>query len=346
MFSNKFLAGAIIVICFLSLVLGVFDNLKPDKNTFGKETISEESSEQMGSTGFAPYKNKIALIVVNGVISADTGGGFELNDYSATNALKALKAIQKDKTVKGVLIKVNSPGGTVAQSQNLYDAVMRVRKEKPVVVAMEDVAASGGYYLASAADRIFAQSGTLTGSIGVIFSTVDVHKLLTDKLSITQNTIKSGKYKDLGSEFRAMTDDERKLLQDIVNDSYSEFVSAIENGRVKRTDKYSSPKKNLDSQTLKKYADGRIFTGKQAQKLGFVDEIGDSQAATDTLQKMAKERFNLSGKELSVVSYNKPPNLNELFFGSMQSAFDKNVWIKTLLPASVRYSRQPLYLWE
>ncbi|UKI41595.1 MAG: signal peptide peptidase SppA [Candidatus Melainabacteria bacterium] len=217
--------------------------------------------------------------------------------------LKAIKEAQTDNQVKGVVLKINTPGGTVGMSQNIYDAIIRLRKAKPVVVFMEDVAASGGYYIASAADRIVAQSGTLTGSIGVIMSTIDAHQLLQNKLLVEPNVIKSGKYKDIGSQLKKMTDAEKQLLQSIVNDTYNQFIRAIINGRIERNDNYSTPSMQLDMETLTKYADGRIFTGSQAKTFGFIDSNGDLEYATEFAKVMASEKFGVKVKSLNVQNY-------------------------------------------
>ncbi|MDO5305526.1 MAG: signal peptide peptidase SppA, partial [bacterium] len=247
---------------------------------------------------------------------------------------------ENDDTVKGVILRINSPGGTVGMSQRLYSAVMHVREKKPVIAVLDDIAASGGYYVASAADRIVALEGTMTGSIGVIMSTTDAHELLTNKLGISQNVIKSGKYKDIGSSTRAMTKEERQLLQEMVNDSYQQFKSTITNGRIKRNDKYEVAKTNLTTQNLNKYADGRIFTGRQAKKLGFVDSTGGNREAKEMMIKIL-EKKGFTKDIIDFVDYGKSNN-----FLSSLGLNQKTSVIDGLMPASVKYARKPLYLWE
>ena len=304
------------------------DNVKPT-NTKSKANISKLMSP-----------NKVAIIGLNGVINSTPESNIFVEENSSLVALRALNQAETDDTVKGVILRINSPGGTVGMSQRLYSAVMHVRKKKPVIAVLDDIAASGGYYVASAADRIVALEGTMTGSIGVIMSTTDAHELLTNKLGISQNVIKSGKYKDIGSSTRAMTKEERQLLQDMVNDSYQQFKTAIINGRIKRDDKYDVAKTTLTTANLNKYADGRIFTGRQAKKLGFVDSTGGSREAREMMIKIL-EKKNISKDIIDFTDYGKSGNFfSSLGINQKTSAFDG------LVPASVKYARKPLYLWE
>jgi protease-4 len=175
----------------------------------------------------------------------------------------------------------------------------------------------------------------MTGSIGVIMSTTDMHNLLSNKLGINQNVIKSGKYKDIGSSTRAMTSEERKLLQDMVDDSYLQFKEAIINGRINRRDKYTAKKVELTRNNLNKYADGRIFTGKQAVKLGFVDSIGGIDEAEEMMKKI------LSTDNIQFVEYG---NANS-FLQSLGLNQQSNIY-NNILPSSIKYAKKPLYLWE
>ena len=222
---------------------------------------------------------------------------------------------------------------------------MKLKTKKPVVVVFDDVAASGGYYIACAADRIIAQEGSLTGSIGVIMSFMDYHNLLANKLAINPVVIKSGKYKDMGSSMRAITNEEKELMQDIINDSYSQFVNAIEQGRVLRADNYSVAKTELTTENLKNYADGRIFTGRQAQKLGFVDALGDVDTATTMIEKMAQEKFN-NKLPAKLVNYNKRNTFSEYFTSFAEYNAKSAIQITDFIPTSMILSRKPLYLWE
>ncbi len=339
--SEKKLAIFILVVCVICMFVGIAGTVQ--KNAATK--IQQENAKSPNV--FGAGKNKIALVKLDGVISTEISSGFFTPDITAQNLINALSAIRKDNSVKGVIIKMNTPGGTVAMSQNVYDSVLETRKKIPVFVAMDDVAASGGYYIATAADRIYAQRGTLTGSIGVIFSTLDMHRLLADKLMITPNVIKSGKYKDLGSAYRTMNEEDKKLLEEIIDNTYQQFINDIVAGRVNRNDKYSTPKRNLSYSTLKTYADGRIFTGMQAYNLGFVDGVGDIELVHKAITRAAIEKFKLNDKELQLVPYSKSSSLTEIFTGVSETIFNKKTnAFSEYLPASVKMGRQPLYLWE
>jgi len=334
---KKYFVVAILAICFLSLIIGGFNS--------AVQNAKSEKAQKI-KNAFSGGIPKIALIKLNGVIDASEGqASFLTDDYGAQGLLKSLKDANADKSVKAIIIKINSPGGTVATSQNIYHEIMRIRKNKPVVAVMEDVAASGGYYIASAADRIIAQEGTLTGSIGVIFQTMDAHKLLTEKLGIKSNVIKSGTFKDAGSASREMTPQERELFQNIINDAYGQFLTAIENGRIKTENIYNVPKRNLDNTTLKKYADGRIFTGKQAYEYGFVDMLGDMYLAEEITNKMTAQIYGNSYSKLPVVNYNSQSSFSQMLFGGAETLF-KGDSIKSCLPKSYNMQAKLLYLWE
>lgn len=326
--ETKKIALSLIILCSLALVIGMVKTLiKPSCN--------------LSDSGFLSSNKKIAFIKLEGPIEASSSeGGFMPAIYNAQAVRKSLKKAYDDRSVKGILLRINSPGGTVAMSQELYNLVLEIRKKKPVVVSMGDVAASGGYYIASAADRIFAYPGTLTGSIGVIFNSVEASELLSGKLGVKSQVIKSGKFKDIGSVYRPMSSEEKGLLKDIIDDSYSQFIGAIQKGRIKRVDNYSVSKTNLSQENLKAYADGRIFTGKQAKDLGFVDALGGiddaHKAVNDILQ---------SSRKLPLVPYNKSKGFSEIFMNLSESVAPRDL-TKSLLPFSVRHSHKLLYVWE
>ena len=335
MTKNK-LFIVVLTICIISMLMGFLTPFinKSDNNA------KQNNTKQKTNLSKLMNPNKVAIIGLNGVINSTPENNIFIEENSSLVALKALNEAENDDTVKGVILRINSPGGTVGMSQRLYSAVMPVRAKKPVIAVLDDIAASGGYYVASAADRIVALEGTMTGSIGVIMSTTDAHELLTNKLGISQNVIKSGKYKDIGSSTRAMTSEERKLLQDMVNDSYQQFKTAITNGRINRDDKYEVAKTNLTPQNLNKYADGRIFTGRQAKKLGFVDSTGGNREAKDMMTQIL-EKKGISKDIVDFVDYGKNNSfLSSLGLNQKTSALDG------LVPASVKYARKPLYLWE
>lgn len=201
-------------------------------------------------------QEKVAIVRVEGPI------------LDSLETVNELKTFAEDPTVRAIVIRIDSPGGGVAPSQEIYNAVRRVRKEnnKTVVASMGTVAASGGYYIAVATDRILANPGTLTGSIGVIMQMANFQELL-EKIGVKNIVVKTGKFKDIGSPFRPMQDEDRRLLQSVMDDVHRQFIEAVAEGR------------SLDSSEVEQLADGRVFTGRQAKSILLVDEIGDLQDA-------------------------------------------------------------------
>ncbi len=207
--------------------------------------------------------SKIAIVEVKGVI------------YDAENAVRQLERYNKNKSVKGIVLRIESPGGGVAASQEIFEKVKQVRDSGKIVIAsMGSVAASGGYYIACGADTIMANPGTTTGSIGVIAEIPNMEGLLS-KVGIRFETIKSGKFKDTGSPYRKMTSEDRDYLQNFVNDAYDQFVDAV------------SKERNLDRKTVLRYADGRVFTGQQALAHALIDTIGTYEEAIAFAAKLA-----------------------------------------------------------
>jgi protease-4 len=181
--------------------------------------------------------------------------------------VKTIRGYAKDHRIKALVLRVDSPGGGVVASQELHDAVAAFKEGgKPVVTSMGTVAASGGYYVSAPSTLIVANPGTLTGSIGVIMSMANVEKLL-DKLGVSAVTIKAGRNKDIGSPFRAMTDEERALMQTLMDDIHNQFIAAVADGRGKSVEEITP------------LADGRVFTGHLAVEAGLVDELGNLETA-------------------------------------------------------------------
>lgn len=206
---------------------------------------------------------KVALIKINDTI------------MDSMETVSNLSQIEKDDSIKAVVIAVDSPGGAVGSSQEIYRAIEKVREKKPVVVSMGNVAASGGYYISAPANVIYANPGTITGSIGVIIQQVDLSEIL-NKVGVKVNTIKSGENKDILYPTKPLTDEQKKLLEKTVMDVYDQFLDAIV--------KYRPIKKEV----LKTYADGRVFSGREAQKLGLVDKLGNIQDSIKEAKKLAK----------------------------------------------------------
>jgi protease-4 len=205
---------------------------------------------------------------------------------SSKNVIEDLKTFENDESVKAIVLRVDSPGGGVGPAQEIHAAV-KALKSKPVIVSMGSVAASGGYYIAAPAAHVFANPGTITGSIGVIMEFPDIAQLL-EKIGLHRRVIKSGEFKDIGSPVRDMTPAERELLQGLIDDVYMQFAEAVASGR------------NMDIEEVKNIADGRIFSGRQAKELGLIDELGGLQAAIE----YASRRVGISGKPKVV--YPKP----------------------------------------
>jgi len=220
-------------------------------------------------------KDAVAVLPLYGVISQ--GSSAHSWERGSQQIAKRIKTLADKKEVKAIVLDINSPGGSVGAVQEIYSAIKRAKAEthKPFIARFGEVSASGGYYVASACDLIVAQPGTITGSIGVIFSVSNFEELMK-KIGMKNDTIKSGKFKDIGSPTRNMTPDERKLLQGLIDDSYDQFVTAVSEGR----------KMNLEA--VKKLADGRIYSGRQAKENGLVDKLGDLQDAISEAGDMAK----------------------------------------------------------
>lgn len=233
----------------------------------------------------------LALIKLDGAIdSSSSEGGLFAEEAGAQQVRKALDAAAEDDKVKGVLLIINSPGGTVGMSQELNYAVKRLKKTKPVVVSITDMCASGGYYTAVAADKIVVNEGSLIGSIGVIIHATNMKRLLSDKLGIDDMTIKSGKFKDILSQSRPMREDERVLLQGLVDESYQAFLRTVLEGRL---DKVPPAEKSALEARLRAFADGRVTNGSSAVKIGLADQVGDWHDAKETLNKLALTYFNM-----------------------------------------------------
>lgn len=193
--------------------------------------------------------------------------------------VETLGDLQKDDTVGAVIVRIDSPGGAVAPSQEMYEAVLRLREEKPVVASLGAVAASGGYYVASAADVIVANPGTLTGSIGVIMQLTNLEGLM-DKIGVRAEIVTAGTQKDMGSPFRALTEAEREIFQTMADEVHTQFIDAVAVGR------------GLSPDSLGRVSTGRTFTGEQAKELGLVDELGGLHVAIA----VAGERAGIEGE--------------------------------------------------
>lgn len=189
--------------------------------------------------------------------------------------LRELKEFEEDSSIKAIIVRIDSPGGAVGPSQEIHDAIKRVKKIKPVVASFESVAASGGFYVAVAADRIVSNPGTLTGSIGVIMNMANLSELYK-WAKVERYNIKSGKFKDVGADTRAMSPEERELVQSLIDNVYNQFLKAVADGRRLPVDK------------VKPFADGRVLSGEQAFEAGLVDKLGGIDVAIDLVKELAK----------------------------------------------------------
>ncbi len=224
-------------------------------------------------------EEKILLLDITGLISSFSGSGiFDREGDILSQVFYRLQKASEDKTVKGVILRLDTPGGEVTASDILYHEILNFREETgvPVLALMMGVTASGGYYIASACDYIIAHPSTLTGSIGVISIFPNLEELF-DKVGIHVQVIKSGELKDSGSVFREMTGREKEVFQEIIDDYYQKFLDAV----------YQARKDSLSLEKLKKIADGRVFTASQARDANLIDEIGYFDSAFDKILKLA-----------------------------------------------------------
>jgi len=212
---------------------------------------------------FSGFGDKVAIVDLSGEIA------------SSTEFIRQLKKYDKDQSVKAIVLHIDSPGGAVAPSQEMYEEILKVRQNGKIVVAsFGSVAASGGYYVGCAADKVVANPGTLTGSIGVILSFPTAQKLM-EKIGLNWETVKSGELKDVGSFSRPMTTEDERMLKAVIDDTYEQFVEAVAKGR------------NRDKEEIYPFADGSIFTGRQAYNIGLVDTLGSFEDAVSIAGEMA-----------------------------------------------------------
>ena len=239
---------------------------------------------------------KVGVIPIEGIIGDSSDLIDQINEFADNNGIRA------------VVLRIDTPGGSVAPSQEIYQAVRELRKKKKVVVSMGSVAASGGYLIAVAADRIVANPGTITGSISAVMHYANVEELLK-KVGIRSSAIKSGKFKDIGSPVREMTEEERSLIQGIVDDIYDQFVRTVSENR------------KIPLSKIIQLADGRIFTGRQAKELGLVDDLGGLQDAVH----LAGRLSGMKEKPEIVYGMKKKTTLWRYLMENMTSAVSEEI---------------------
>ena len=252
-----------------------------------------------GGISLPTQGNKIGLVEVKGVI------------LNSEPIVKTISHYRNNSNIKALLVRIDSPGGGVAASQEIYEALRKTREAgKPVVASMSSVAASGGYYVALAADTIVANPGTTTGSIGVIMSFFDFSELL-QKIGLRSNTIKSGRFKDAGTYLRPMTERERAYFQRFVDDAFSQFVDVV------------AKERGMEHQQVLKLADGRVFTGQQAYENGLVDRLGSYEDAVE----MAATMAGITGKPDVIKPEKRKISIFDLLFNDVQETFQAiNTW--------------------
>lgn len=260
--------------------------------------------------------NKIAVLDVEGVItdSPDAASLFGTVGYNHRAFINKLEMVKEDDTVAGVVIRVNSPGGGVVESAEIYDKIQELKKEtkKPVYISMGATAASGGYYISAPADKIYANPETMTGSLGVIMQGYNYEKL-AEKVGIETVTIKSGPYKDIMSGNREMTAEERKILQNMIDSSYNEFVRIIAEGR------------GMSEAEVRKIADGRIYNGRQAKEIGLIDDFGYLEDVTDAMKKEIKD------ENASVVRYTDDTGFGSVFSMTTQKLLGEKLDLSSIM---------------
>jgi protease-4 len=261
--------------------------------------------------------NAVGIIRVEGAITGDSSAGWSGTGTSTDKVLAAIREAASRDDIKAVVLRINSPGGSAVAAQEIGIELDKLRERgKPVITSMGDTCASGGYWIACSTDYIMANSTTMTGSIGVIMELTNLEGLF-GKLGISQEAIKSGEYKDIGSSSRQLKPEERQLLQDMVQDSYQQFIDQVAKGRQGK----------IDQARLMGIADGRVLTGKQAQAYGLVDGLGNYYDAVREAQK----RANLDENSKTV-------ELNEtLFWEELMSGSGLGSWLQMRLGPALRY---------
>jgi protease-4 len=234
---------------------------------------------------FALTGDKVGVIKIEGTI------------IESEPTIDKIIKFRRSKGIKAIILRINSPGGMVAPSQEIYQEVKKTCKEKKIIASVESIAASGGFYIACAADKIVANPGTLVGSIGVILQIENIEELLK-KVGLKRKVIKSGKYKDIGSMTRSMTKEEELILQEFSDDIYNQFIDAVVEGR------------DIKREEVLKLADGRIFTGAKAIKLGLIDKLGNLQDAIS----MAGEIVGIEGEPKVVYPKKKRSSILDFIF--------------------------------
>ncbi|MBI5416646.1 signal peptide peptidase SppA [Candidatus Poribacteria bacterium] len=299
--KNRLLIFVLLGFCAIATILGTFLIFKHDG----------PASEKNIEFPTLVKKDGIAVVYIYGEIFVEHESSvFSGMSSGADQIVDRLRKISKNKNVKAVVLRINSPGGATGASQEIHEEVKKLRKSgKKIVVSMGDVAASGAYYISCAADKIVANPATITGSIGVIFDFGNVEELFK-KIGVKIEVVKSGKNKDIGAYWRAPAEEETKLLQGIIDNSYEQFVKAISEGR------------NMPYEKVKQLADGSIYTGEQAVQNGLIDQLGNFP---DAIQ-LAADLAGLKGEPHIIKSYSPMDKFMEI----LGNKFDENSVLKLI----------------
>lgn len=308
-----------------SFAFSEVENVFSDMFAPSEELVTEKVIEEGDGL------NKVAVLSVNGVIQ-DTGSPASILSspgYNHRKFMEQLNFAKEDNSVRAIILRVNTPGGGVVESAEIHDKIVEIQEEagKPVYVSMGSMAASGGYYISAPADKIYASPETLTGSLGVIMQGINIAGL-AEKYGVEFVTIKSGPYKDIMSSSREMTEEERKILQAMIENSYEGFVNVIAEGREMSVDE------------VKGIADGRIYDGRQALELNLIDGFGHLEDVISAV----KEDEDLP--DAQVVRYTDNVGFNSLFTMGAQALAHKDTEMTDLIQLlSQNHAPRLMYLY-
>lgn len=318
--KKSFVMALILLLCIASVVVGIMllrkESARPRRNALDRLASTFGNKFAKFEPGRGP---SVGLVRIFGPITfRESQGLFEAYPRGALRTIRAIRQLRKSRRVKAIVIEINSPGGTVGSVQEICHEIKLAQKAgKKVVASVADMAFSGGYYIASACDKIVANPGSLTGSIGVIIAAPDLEKLF-NTIGIKFNVIKSGKLKDIAAYWRDMTDEERNLLQTLIMDCYQQFVTAVSKGR------------NIPIDKLLPLADGRIFSGTQALDNHLIDSLGTLDDAINLAAKLAgiKGKPNIIRPRVEPferffrfldAKFGKTPSLRDMVMGECDS---------------------------
>ena len=302
---------------------GLADTLmyQDEVRAYLKEKMGCDEDESLNTLSLADMKNVkrnvpldksgniVAVYYAYGGIDDSTSPEEGIN---SEKVIRDLRKLREDETIKAVVLRVNSPGGSAYGSEQIWNEVLKMKAEKPVVVSMGDYAASGGYYISCAADCIVANPTTLTGSIGIFGMVPNAEKLLEDKLGLDFDVVKTNKMADMGNLSRAFNPEEKAVMQSMVNNGYKLFVKRCADGR------------GMTTEAIEKIAEGRVWTGKDAKELGLVDELGGLDKALE----IAAEKAGV--EEYSIISYPAQASMFSSLMGSAKKDYIEGKMNETL----------------